>query len=270
MATYEAQDSGIPFVNGQFIQDADITFHAPAGHGIDSLDTTTSYWGHERAEEISIAVEKMLEMIPQVDGQNEVSSLVLREIEHMIQNVYAHAYRLGQVDGLETGYWICDELYGCPLGGDASEDNIKKIQSENRDWLFGGSDVEDGWVACAWLLSKMDSADIVDFSQKHWMSWKEGTTWLNECRSIASSHLHLSKVDTVHAPGEVFEYILRLGSRIYDMDDAVAIQYFHDALDVLEKNNLLRKGDVEEYKVQVSLDRLNALHAGVSLEDIFA
>lgn len=266
---YDAQDPNIPFVKGTFTQDADITFHVKASHGIDSIDTSTAYWGRHRAEEASIAVEKMLEMIPQVEGQNKVSPLVKREFESMVQDVFAHAYRMGQVDGLETGYWICDELYGCPLGEDASEDNIKTIQAANRDMLFGGGDIEDGWVECAWLLSKIDSADVVEFSQKHWMSWKEGTTWLNECRAIASSHLHTSKENTVHEPKEVFEYILKL-AQIYVLDDAVAIQFFHDALDVFEKNNMFRHGDVEEYKVQVSLDRLEAMRAGVSLEDIFA
>lgn len=258
----------VPFKNGKFSEDVDINVSIPAGQSIDKSSILEYYPSVPDFDEDS-ALEHMLQMMPQVEGQNEISPLMKTALSQLIRDVANHSYREGAATGFELGFWDCSELLGHIIDSDDVENLMSEMRNYAFDTCFGGTDIDNGWYACKSILYKLDMKDVIEFAQKHWMSAKESITWLGKVHTLAVVHTNVSRNAKVYEPDVMFAELLELFD-LFRLEHSLGITYFHDSLDLLCAPTKLSSEYVEECKYLMSLSTLDLYRSGVPLEDIFA
>lgn len=222
-------------------------------------------------------VERLCDFLPEVDGQEQVSPLVRKALSDMIYDVAAVSYIDGICHGWEQGFWDGCSIYGHAIGDELEEEIIEHtitvIQKTNDEFKLnnGRKAFLARWAldGGGYYVRKLPSDAIRDFSQKRWMSWREGIAWLRRSRDIAGRHQHISKVGEIYAPEEVFVKVLEL-SDLFDLDAAVGITYFCDAVDLFAKHNIsIMPEDAQKYREEISVPRLESYRSGVPLDAIF-
>lgn len=214
---------------------------------------------------------------PKVEGiESQPLTILQREmIADAISNVFAYAYAKGRKQGLEDGMFAWDEYLGCPIDESISEyaNAAQDIQRSAVDlYVHYFSDpamVDNQWIN---LELRFDPEALLDFAQRHSMTWKRAMYWLDRVGSIAHSHVHLNKKHEVYNKSGMFVELLYLFD-MFEVNYIQGMQYYFDSCDFYKMNNtdLRRKSvDWDLMRGIFSAKDAEAVMNGISVADIFA
>lgn len=257
----------IPLRHGAVEESYDISLHVPARESNKSaiLDYYPSILKFDEMK----MVEQICEMVPKVEGQNDVSPLMKQAFAQALRNVSNHSYRRGVRSGFESGFWECNEIAGNVLDADSVDNWLSEMEKYAEDTCYGSIDVIDGWYNRDILNRIVPMNDFIEFAQKHWMDLKEAITWLDMIIIVLVCHRHFSTGTTLFDPQGALERMFEIFD-MFRLEHSLGMSYMHDALDFFDDHDLLDSDYIEECKHLLSLETLEVFRSGVPLEDIFA